>query len=281
MARLVCEISETLSRALDERSKRTGEPTSHIVMSSLADTLAVEHATLFQVSTAGALVRGVYDGVVSVGDLKRHGDFGLGTFEGLDGEMLALRGQVFQVRSDGTVSQPRDDARVPFAVMTWFRPNAVVDLGAFDDLDGLITRLDRLRPTDNLFFAVSMTGCFREVRTRAACKVASGVSLVNATAHQTEFTYDNATGTVAGFWSPTYAKGINVTGWHLHFLTDDRTGGGHVLGCAGDGLRACIEALGDVHIAVPESPAFLRADLSQDPARDLDRAEGAARRPTK
>jgi len=279
MAKLSCEISETLMRALTERSSRTGEPVSHIVMSSLADTLAVEHATMFQVSTAGALVQGVYDGVVTVRDLKRHGDFGLGTFDGLDGEMLALDGRVYQVRSDGVTREPPDDAKVPFAVMTWFTPGATRELAAFDGFDDLVAQLDRERRTDNLFYAASITGCFRRVHTRAACKVASGLSLIDATAHQAEFTYTGVAGTIAGFWCPPYASSINVTGWHLHFLTDDRTGGGHVLDCAGGGLRARIEELAEIHLAIPESPAFLKADLSHDPTHDLDRAERGATGP--
>ena len=96
MPTLTCEISETLMQALAARSARTREPVAHIVMSSLADTLEIEHSTLFQVSTSTALVKGVYDGVVTVGELKQHGDFGLGTFDGLDFEMLALDGHFYQ-----------------------------------------------------------------------------------------------------------------------------------------------------------------------------------------
>jgi acetolactate decarboxylase len=273
MPKLSCEISETLMRALTERSSLTGEPVSNIVMSSLADTLAVEHSTLFQVSTAGALVQGVYDGVVTVRDLKRHGDFGLGTFDGLDGEMLALGGRVYQVRSDGTVHEPPGDAKVPFAVMTWFKPDTAVELTAVDSFDDLVVRLDQLRRTDNLFYAASIAGRFRYVHTRAACKVGSGVSLVDATAHQAEFNFTDVEGTIVGFWSPPYVSSINVAGWHLHFLTNDHTGGGHVLACAGLGSHAAIEELDNVHIAIPETAAFLKADLRGDPTRDLDRAE--------
>jgi acetolactate decarboxylase len=278
MPKLNCEISETLMQALGERSRRTGEPVWHIVMSSLADTLDVAHATVFQVSTAGALVQGVYDGVVTVRELKRHGDFGLGTFDGLDGEMLTLDGRVYQVRSDGTIHESPNDAKVPFAVMTWFKPGAAVELTAFDGFDDLVVRLDRLRRTDNLFYAASIAGCFRRVHTRAACKVASGVSLVDATAHQAEFTFSDVEGTIAGFWSPPYARSVNVAGWHLHFLTNDHKGGGHVLDCAGPGAHARIEELDDLHIAIPEMAAFLKADLRDDPTGDLDKAERAGHR---
>src|SRR5271156_5910169 len=121
MPTISCEISESLKHALAARSARTGEPLSHIVMSALAGALEMEHSTLFQVSTSTALVQGVYDGVVRIGELKEHGDFGIGTFDGLDGEMVALDGRFYQVHGSGEVSEPGDDAKVPFAVVTAFR----------------------------------------------------------------------------------------------------------------------------------------------------------------
>jgi acetolactate decarboxylase len=278
MPTLICEISETLMQALAARSARTGEPLAHIVMSSLADTLEIEHSTLFQVSTSTALVKGVYNGVVTVGELKQHGDFGLGTFDGLDGEMLALDGHFYQVRSSGGVSEPGDDARVPFAVVTAFREDRAFVIDHVDGFNDLATQLDRMRRTENLFCAVRIEGRFARLRARAACKAASGESLVDATSRQSEFDFTNAVGTLAGFLTPKYARSINVAGWHLHFVTDDRTGGGHLLDCQGVGLRAKIQDLADVRIAIPETAAFLQADLSQDPSRDLDIAERGGRR---
>ena len=117
MPTLTCDISESLMRALQARSRQTGEPVPHIVMSSLADTLEIDHSTLFQVSTSTALVEGVYGGVVTIGELKQHGSFGLGTFDGLDGEMLAVDRHFYQVLGDGSVRDAGDDTSVPFAVV--------------------------------------------------------------------------------------------------------------------------------------------------------------------
>jgi acetolactate decarboxylase len=278
MPTLTCEISETLMQALAARSARTGEPLAHIVMSSLADALEIEHSTLFQVSTSTALVKGVYNGVVTIGELKQHGDFGLGTFDDLDGEMLALDGHFYQVRGNGKVSEPEDDARVPFAVVTAFREERGFVIDHVDGFNDLTDQLDRVRRSENLFCAVRIEGRFARLRARAACKAPSGESLVAATSRQAEFEFTNAVGTLAGFWTPKYARSINIAGWHLHFVTDDRTGGGHLLDCQGVGLRAKIQDLADVRIAIPETAAFLQADLSQDPSRDLDVAERGGRR---
>ncbi len=273
MPNLTCEISESLLRALAEQSARTGEPLAHIVMSALADALEIEHSTLFQVSTSTALVQGVYSGVVTVGELKQHGDFGLGTFDGLDGEMLALDGHFYQVRGSGEVSEPPDDARAPFAVITAFRPERTSTIAHVEDFQVLTAHLDGLRRSANLFCAARIDGRFARVRTRAVCKAAPGVSLVHATAQQAEFTFTNVVGTMVGFWTPSYARRLNIAGWHLHFVTADRTGGGHLLDCQGEGLRVQMQDLADVRIAMPETAAFLQADLSQDPTRDLDVAE--------
>jgi acetolactate decarboxylase len=270
---LTCDISETLLRALQARSRQTGEPVAHIVMASLADTLEIDHSTLFQVSTSTALVEGVYGGVVTIAELKQHGSFGLGTFDGLDGEMLALDGHFYQVLGDGTVREARDDARVPFAVVTEFHAERAFISDRVESFDELTAQLDSRRNTGNLFFAARIDGHFAHIRTRALCKTVNGVSLVDATAHQPEFALTDVSGTAVGFWTPLYARTINVAGWHFHFVTDDRTGGGHVLDCQGVQLRAQLQDLADVRIAMPETAAFLQADLTQDPSHELDLAE--------
>jgi len=157
-------------RALQARSRKTGEPVAHIVMSSLSDTLEIDHATLFQVSTSTALVEGVYGGVVTIGELKQHGSFGLGTFDGLDGEMLALDGHFYRVLGDGTVRDAGDDARVPFAVVTEFRAEREFTLDRVESFDDLSAQLDRRRDTGNLFFGVRIDGHFAQIRTRASAR---------------------------------------------------------------------------------------------------------------
>src|SRR5829696_6143110 len=170
-------------QALNARSRQTGEPVAHIVMSSLTDTLEVNHSTLFQVSTSTALVEGVYGGVVTIGELKQHGSFGLGTFDGLDGEMLAHDGDFYQVLGDGTVRKARNDARVPFAVVTEFRAERELTIDRVESFDDLSAQLDRRRNTGNLCFAVRMGGHFALIMTLALCKAASGVSLVAVYSH--------------------------------------------------------------------------------------------------
>jgi acetolactate decarboxylase len=277
MPTLTCEISQSLADQLARQRERTGEPIAHIVMRALADALQVEHATLFQVSTSGALVEGIYQGVVAVGTLKEHGDFGLGTFTDLDGEMVALDGHYYQVRASGTVAEAPDSALVPFAVVTRFQPERTVELPAFASLDALQASLDAVRNSGNLFFAVRASGTFDYVKTRAVCKVETPTTLpttlVEAASRQAEFEFTRISGTLVGFWTPEYAKAVNVAGYHLHFLSDDHQHGGHLLTCRGPGLQVQVEHTADFRMAIPETPQFLKADLTHDPSQALDRAE--------
>jgi acetolactate decarboxylase len=275
MPRLTVEVSQSLLNALAARCADSGESPRHFVSHALSEALGLDHATLFQVSTSGALVQGVYKGAVTIGELKSHGDFGLGTFEGLDGEMVALDGRFYQVHSDGRVTQPADSAPVPFAVVTAFHAQHRVALADFTSFDELTAQLDEHRRSDNLFFAVRLDGRFAEMHTRVACKAEEGTRLDQATAHQAEFETTDVSGTVVGFWSPPYARSINVAGWHLHFLTHDRNGGGHILGCRGHGLEAKLQDLDDLRVAIPETAQFLHADLTQDPSVPLEKAERA------
>jgi acetolactate decarboxylase len=273
MSELRARVDASVLAALHHQASSSGAPVDHLVERALAEFLGVEHHTLYQVSTAGALVEGVYQGAVSVGVVREHGDFGLGTFEDLDGEMIVLDGQVFRVGSDGQVGAVADDARTPFAVVTRFGDPSPVTLAAVDSFGALTDRLDDLRPSANVFFAVRVDGRFDAVHVRAACRTAPGVPLAVATETQAEFELGEVDGTMVGFWSPPYASGVEIAGYHLHFLSDDRTVGGHVLECRGADLEVRIEEESDVHLALPDTAAFRGADLTRDPTADLDRAE--------
>jgi acetolactate decarboxylase len=233
----------------------------------------VQH-TLYQVSTATALVEGIYQGAVRVSTLREHGDLGLGTFEGLDGEMVVVDGHFFQVRSDGSVTEVQDNVLSPFAAVTAFSPDQSITLDECPDLAYIISQFDALRSSDNLFFALRVDGTFDYVHARAMRRTDEGVPLVQAAAVQPEFEFSNISGTLVGFWTPEYAKSLNVPGYHLHFISADRTGGGHLLQCRGKSLRLQIQREGDYHVVLPETDDFLKADLRRDPSAALAKAEG-------
>jgi len=274
MGQLNAMLSRGLWQALNEQAERSREPVAHIVSRAIAEYLKVSHHTLYQVSTSGALVDGIYQGAVRVGTLREHGDLGLGTFENLDGEMVVVDGRFSQVRSDGSVRDCDDDALSPFAVVTWFAAEETVTLDQCPDLSHLAARFDGLRHSDNVFYALRVDGHFDYVHTRVMCKTQEGVPLVQAAAVQPEFEFNDVVGTLVGFWTPDYAKALNVPGYHLHFISADRKKGGHLLQCRGSNLRLQIQRDGEYRLALPETEDFLKADLRHDPAADLAQAEG-------
>jgi acetolactate decarboxylase len=127
MPLLTCDVSESVLAALRQRSQATGENTSTFVSRVLRRSLAMPMHTLFQVSTSRALVQGVYQEAVSTALLLNHGDFGLGTFDQLDGEMVVLDGIVYQVRSDGTAALPTESAMPIATSSNRFRPRRSIN----------------------------------------------------------------------------------------------------------------------------------------------------------
>jgi len=274
MPELKCTLSTGVWDLLQGRAQSTREPLGLIVSKAIAAYFDIAHHTMYQVSTATALVEGIYQGAVRIGVLREHGDLGLGTFEDLDGEMVIVDGHFYQVRSDGSVREVGDAVLSPFAVVTRFVPQPAVTLAQCPNMGALTSRFDTLRHSDNIFFALRVDGQFDYVHTRAMCRTKEGVPLVRAAAVQPEFEFHDIKGTLVGFWTPDYAKTFNVPGYHLHFISDDRTRGGHLLQCRGSNMRLQIQREGDYHLALSETEDFLKADLRRDPAADLAQAEG-------
>src|SRR5260221_3766277 len=184
---LRCAWSDGRWAIRQEHSRKTNEPVSHIVSRALADYLQVSHSTLYQVSTATALVEGIYQGAVRVRTLREHGDLGLGTFENLDGEMVIVDGRCFQARSEGLVREVDDNVLAPFAVITRFAPDPAIVMQRCPDLSHLLAQFDQLRHSDNFFFALRVQGHFSHVRTRAMCRTAEAGPLTQAAAVQPRF----------------------------------------------------------------------------------------------
>jgi acetolactate decarboxylase len=266
-------IPDDLARALDAHVSATAATTDAVVRAALESFLMDAGHTAFQVSTTGALVEGVYAGAAEVGHLRAHGDLGLGTFAGLDGELVVVDGRFLHVRSDGSVQDAPDSARTPFAVVTRFAPDARAAVPGGADLARLEATLDAHRDSENLFFAIRIDGSFEQLSLRAACRAAEGTPLAVATRAQAEWELADVRGTMVGFWSPAFSGRFDVPGYHLHFVDEARGHGGHVLGCRAGPVELAVQRLDRLAVELPETASFLAADLRADPAAALDRAE--------
>ena len=275
MSKVTADIPTSLKAVLDKEITRTNGSESSIITAALAQYLETPVHTLFQVSTSGALVAGVYSGAVSVKSILEHGDFGLGTFANLDGEMVVLDGHVYQVQGSGHVSEAPENAGAPFSVVTRFSPQADEETEPIANFSELQRRCDKLRISGNIFYAFRLDGKFKRIRTRAVSPPQKGTRLVDAAKAQSEFRFTDIAGTLVGLWSPGFSSAFSVSGYHFHFLSDDRSEGGHLLDCEAGPLRLRMEALTDFHLALPETESFLKADLSKNTADELAYAESA------
>ncbi|QLH39103.1 MAG: acetolactate decarboxylase [Defluviicoccus sp.] len=275
MPQQTIDIPASLIAGLDQEARQSGRTRSSVIVEAVARYLNTPIKTVFQVSTSGALVAGVYDREVSVRAILDHGNFGLGTFAGLDGEMVVVDGRAYQVQGSGRVIEASGDAGAPYAVVTWFKPEteaSIADVRSFGDLE---TRCDAYRGSGNIFYAFRLDGHFTKVRTRVVNPPEPGTRLVEAAKAQSEFVFMELDGTLVGLWSPSFSSAFSVPGYHLHFLSADRQHGGHLLDLEADTLELKVEALSDFHLALPETEEFLKADLSKNTAAELAEAEKA------
>jgi acetolactate decarboxylase len=234
-----------------------------------------DNDTLFQVSTINALLNGDYHGAMTFGDLKRYGDFGIGTFDGLDGEMIGLEGRFYQIKADGVAYPVLNSMTTPFAVVTVFDVDKTLSLPGPLDYEGLQRTVDGLIPDKTIFYAIRVEGTFTYIKTRSVPKQKEPYPpLVEAVKNQTVFEFHDVKGTIVGFWCPDAAKGVNVPGYHLHFLTADRKAGGHLLACQLQQGTIAVDYTSDFYMVLPQHDRVSpKPDLTQDRSAELKKVE--------
>ena len=246
-----------------------------VALATLAGCSSGPVDTITQVSTIDALLAGAYDSDITCGDVMEHGDFGLGTFEHLDGEMVLLDGRLYQVKADGRVYTPPVSTPTPFAAACRFQPERSLAIEAATDFAGLEDLIDAAAPNLNLFCAIRVDGRFARVKTRSVpAQTKPYPPLAEVVKHQPEFEITDVEGTLVGFRCPAYVKGINVPGYHLHFLTADRSRGGHVLELEITEGAASLDICHRLLIILPrEDGSFAATDLTQDRTGELGAVE--------
>ncbi len=237
-------------------------------------TTNLDREVLFQVSTIDALLLSVYDGILPIGELKERGDFGIGTFDRLEGEMVVVDGECYQVKVDGVAYVVPENGTTPFATVTFFDPDEKVLVEKADNMTEFGEILETSFPSENVFYAIRIDGTFPYVKTRSVpAQDKPYPLLVDAVANQTVFEFENVSGTVVGFWSPEFVKGINVAGYHLHFITDDRKAGGHILDLRVEGAEVELDLTPNIFMALPTAGDFYNVDLTGDLTSDLEKVE--------
>lgn len=233
-----------------------------------------DNDAIYQYSTINALLEGIFDGELTLQELKKHGDFGIGTFNGLDGELIAIDNEIYSIKSDGKTYLMEDNRRTPFGVITFFDINKSLNVKGNYDYKGFTEYLDKNIPSKNLFYALKVTGVFKYIKTRSVpIQKKPYPKLSEVTKSQPVFEFHNIKGTLVGFRVPEYAKGINVSGYHFHFIDEAKKTGGHLLDFDAENLKVEIDFSKDFILNLPDSGDFININLSEEKENEIKKVE--------
>ena len=220
---------------------------------------------IFQVSTFSALMEGVFNGKFTYEDLFKEGNFGLGTFDGTNGEMVALDGHFYQDSPSGVLREVQPSQTTPFAAVVFFQSSFSKKLKSsknFDQLGNFILPSIEHRNTP---YALRIDGSFRHLHLRSLKKQSPPYpKLIKAVKEQHEFDLYDVEGTLVGFWFPEYLNGVNVGGFHFHFISADHTSGGHVLDVSTKSATCYFQPSQSLKIHFPDNEGFSQANLMED-----------------
>lgn len=207
-----------------------------------SEAAAAKEETLFQASTINSLLAGNYDGFMSFGELKQHGDVGIGTFDALDGELVMIDNTVYKVKASGAVEEVPDTDTTPFAAVTYFDEDATKSLGPTASLEALEQELDKMITDPKAFYVFRIDGTFNTIKARSVPSQTKPYPVLSeAVKNQSIFDYQKISGTLVGLWCPEDIGGLNVKGYHFHFIADDRSKGGHLLDVSFDSAAAFVD----------------------------------------
>ena len=244
-------------------------------------TPAEDNDTLYQVALLQSLTQGYYDGIITGGELKKYGDTGIGTFEGVNGEMIVSDGVVYQALSDGTINKPADDEKIPFSNVTFFEEDGQVKLSNIGSMQELQETLNKTVEANgkNMFYMVKIKGSFSHLKVRSEYKQEKPYRMLDEAlaADQVELDLNDINGTMIGLYCPDYMQGLNSVGWHFHFITEDLTKGGHVLEVQIKDAVASYDVTDGFKMCLSDNTDFQKMDLSKNVDEAIKRAETATK----
>lgn len=202
-----------------------------MIAAAVALAVLAPQAVIYQTGSFDNLLTARYDGVFPISRLNSFGDFGLGTFNGLDGEMLVADGHVYQITGTGDVQRPNPETRTPFAFVTQFRPDESFTVKNLSPA-ALQDEVDRRTKGYHGIVAIRIDGQFRNIDARSfAPQLRPYKPFAQIVERQSLFPYPSVEGTFVGFRMPktVTVHHLNFPGYHFHFVTRDRKQGGHIL----------------------------------------------------
>lgn len=236
-----------------------------------------DRETLNQVALLQSLALGHFDGVVTVGQWKTFGDTGIGTFEGLNGELIALDGVVYQGDQNCNAHVMKDNEKIPFSNITFFEKDFSVKLNHVKNKSALENELNALvkKHGANNFYMVKIPAQYNKILIRSEAKQNKPYpTLVKALeATQKEVTKENISGTIVGLYCPTFMSSLNSVGWHFHFISDDKKFAGHVLEMNIKSGEAQFDKTENFSMILPKKKSFNQLNFETDLREDIRKAE--------
>ncbi len=210
-----------------------------------------EQDTLYQITAFNVFSAGNFEGNTSFAELARQGDFGIGTLNGLNGEMIALNGKFYQIPTDSSPREISASEKTPYATVTFFTSDQTLQVTNLSRYSQLKETLNATLPNLNKIYAIKIHGYFNSAQTRSVpIQTKPYPTLAKAIENQTIFNLTQVEGTLVGFFFPDSMNGVDATGYHLHFLTDDHTAGGHMLECSIKNATVEIDQTNNYHLLI-------------------------------
>ncbi len=228
---------------------------------------------LYMSSPINALLEGFYRDDITIATLREKGDFGIGTFNNLDGEMVALDGRFYQLDLEGNAHETDESLKTPFSTVCHFKAMLSEEVDAPMSYEDFNEKLKHILPSDNMFYAIHMKGRFKAVKTRSVPRTENYRPLSEATDHQKLRDFEDVNGHLIGFYTPGFVPSVNVPGYHFHFIDDAFSAGGHMLTCEPEQLDIRLQLFHSMELTLPKTLDYLTASFSRDAVKDLEKAE--------
>ncbi|MBQ7578370.1 MAG: acetolactate decarboxylase [Synergistaceae bacterium] len=232
---------------------------------------------LFQAALLQSLMSGVYDGFITVKDVKNYGDTGIGTFQSVNGELIMLDGQVYQALWDGSVKIADDSETIPFCNVTFFDSDITRENVSAKSISEIKSKLDEIVNSHgkNQFYMAKITGLMNSILVRSELAQEKPYKPLDEAlkTDQREFTYKNLEGVVVALYCPAYMNGLNSPGWHLHFVSHDKTKGGHVLELDFNSCKVELDIMSSFQMILPDNAGFNDKDLAIEMSERIKQVE--------
>lgn len=215
---------------------------------------------IWQNMLSKAYAQGRFEGVVTIRELREHGRFGLGQYEALDGEVIVWDGQFYRATGNGRVRFADDSDRLCFAQVSDFNPQRRLDAPPRITFDTIKPFLEAVQGTRNTFFALTIEGFFESV-TATAYHPQTEPYPPPANISPQVFEFSQVEGRLIVFYSPPYMRDVGIPGYHFHFLSQDRAGGGHVTAFTLSQGTIALEEINRFLLDIPTTDAFRKANL--------------------